>query len=554
MAGKRVVRFDQQGGGGWRGPGRGGRPPHGGAKSVQRGGHGTVKVEVPRFTLPGYLARRLKEIAQCPPGHRFLLYFQGAAYKAEVHWQSKQEKKEKSKALNSRITRQEWDKIYNDYPPEEVWLPLKDAKKYALKSVSAIPEVSEKMLAAIRARQRALAAASLGKVFRFHTRLNAPLAIGLGNPHPVENGFSFLQPYGIAYIPGSSIKGAVRRTAEELALAPEDNGWTIPLVWVLFGFDATSSYLVRSDHLLQEDERNPRSAFAEYARTRADTDPLLSWWLKQKGIRSPLPREQSGLAGDPARFCQHLQDPGEAGRQLRSSIHWQGLLRFWDVFPEADSMAVDILNPHHREYYKGDLKTPVETEAPKPVFFLTLPPGADMVITCELVHRGEDIPLPDNLQDLLKAVINETIEWTGFGAKTAIGYGVGEMVRVDKNASTVSDNEFVEIEKPSADAKEEWSHLPEDLAWLKKAQKLNKWEASDNSIFLADIESFFEKFNAPGSGALDFIAEWIEKKWPGIFANPDAVKGKKNKPKYKERPKRIAKLVIAKRKIQKGKY
>lgn len=33
------------------------------------------------------------------------------------------------------------------------------------------------------------------------------LVTGMGLPHPKENGFAWMRPYGIPYIPGSSVKG-----------------------------------------------------------------------------------------------------------------------------------------------------------------------------------------------------------------------------------------------------------------------------------------------------------------------------------------------------------
>lgn len=43
-----------------------------------------------------------------------------------------------------------------------------------------------------------------------------PLLVGLGIPHPTENGFFFRQPYGFPTIPATSIKGVGRYYAEHL--------------------------------------------------------------------------------------------------------------------------------------------------------------------------------------------------------------------------------------------------------------------------------------------------------------------------------------------------
>ncbi len=425
MAAKRVVRFDQG-----RGRDRRGGQGHGqGHRSPRGRQQGRVQVEVPRYTVPGYISSRLDDIANCPPGHRFLLYFQGAAYKTDMPGADRKAQNRKRDELTGQMDGQQWGKIYGTYRPGKSWLPLKDTKKFALKSATSIPRGCRNMIQALRARQSVLAATCGERGFRFHARLTAPLAIGLGNPHPVENGFSFLQPYGIPYIPGSGIKGSLRRSAEELALFNPESGWTIPLVWMLFGFDGSSGYLAPSpdlpDELLSYHQKW-QDRFAKYAKTKAAADPVLTWFLAQDSIRDFIPAEFRSLADDPAQFCLALQGDDNTAKRLRRSLHWQGLLRFWDVIPDAESMAVDILNPHHKAYFEGNTP-PVEVEAPKPVFFLIMAPGADMVITCELSGRCPDAPIPtrDTLRSLLEKAVAETLEWTGLGGKTAVGYGVG---------------------------------------------------------------------------------------------------------------------------------
>jgi len=54
-----------------------------------------------------------------------------------------------------------------------------------------------------------LAAARGGRSERFVT--TAPMVTGLGLPHPVENGFLWHHTLGVPYLPGSSVKGLMRR-------------------------------------------------------------------------------------------------------------------------------------------------------------------------------------------------------------------------------------------------------------------------------------------------------------------------------------------------------
>ncbi|MFD1425204.1 type III-B CRISPR module RAMP protein Cmr6 [Laceyella tengchongensis] len=48
-----------------------------------------------------------------------------------------------------------------------------------------------------------------------HMKLTSRLAIGLGNPNPTENGFTFHHIYGTPYLPSSSVKGMVRAWATQ---------------------------------------------------------------------------------------------------------------------------------------------------------------------------------------------------------------------------------------------------------------------------------------------------------------------------------------------------
>ena len=107
----------------------------------------------------------------------------------------------------------------------------------ALRSIAGpLPQHSRQLLVALTARQAA--AALEADVFSYPAIASAPFATGLGNEHPLENGFSFLSPYGLPYLPGSGVKGVIRRAAEEL-LSGEWNedaqGWSAEAIRTLFG-------------------------------------------------------------------------------------------------------------------------------------------------------------------------------------------------------------------------------------------------------------------------------------------------------------------------------
>lgn len=65
----------------------------------------------------------------------------------------------------------------------------------------------------------------------------SPFATGLGNEHPTDNGFAFLNPYGLPYLPGSGVKGVLRQAARELAEGQwgDTKGWDHDHIVALFG-------------------------------------------------------------------------------------------------------------------------------------------------------------------------------------------------------------------------------------------------------------------------------------------------------------------------------
>ena len=94
-------------------------------------------------------------------------------------------------------------------------------------------------MAALVQRQAALAAplTTQARLLTLHAVAVAPFTTGLGNAHPLENGFAFLNPYGLPYLPGSGVKGVLRQSARELAdrLWGDDQGWTPATIDALFG-------------------------------------------------------------------------------------------------------------------------------------------------------------------------------------------------------------------------------------------------------------------------------------------------------------------------------
>lgn len=246
--------------------------------------------------------------------------------------------------------------------------------------VSALHQAT-KLTANDKATMRALAARqnhnaqSTPDVLTLDAIATAPFTTGLGNEHPLENGFAFLNPYGLPYLPGSGVKGVLRQAARELASGEwgDSHGWSCEKI-----------------HLLGKIELSTIDALF-----------------------------------------------GLEGNKDADSNHVRGALSFWDALPHlpGDHLAVDIMTPHQSHYYQqrkdpksGDSTSPHDSGAPNPICFLTLPPGTGFAfhVACDVAHLqrlAPDLAHAQRWQALLTAAFEHAFAWLGFGAKTAVGYG-----------------------------------------------------------------------------------------------------------------------------------
>lgn len=258
-----------------------------------------------------------------------------------------------------------WDK--NDFAAKQAW-----------KQVIALSDRDMATARSILARQRQLALNSADAVLSIAARSIAPFTTGLGNAHPLENGFAFLNPYGLPYLPGSGVKGVLRQAARELASGEwgETHGWT-----------------------------EERIHQIEVGRDLVDLSPLDVLFGRESAN------------GD--------------------SRHIRGALSFWDVIPQikGNALAVDIMTPHQSHYYQqkrdrkaGNSTSPHDSGQPNPISFLTVPVGSNFTfhMTCDLAHLerlAPDLTHENRWKTLLTAALEHAFAWLGFGAKTAVGYG-----------------------------------------------------------------------------------------------------------------------------------
>lgn len=344
---------------------------------------------------PDFIPHDLRDAA---PGHRYQLYLQ--------HWQGQNGT---AFAPYKKATAQGKDEKAEHLRQSNA----------VLKDLCPLPTSSVAALKGIRARQQSLLQHYGDAGYRISTISTAPFATGLGNEHPIENGFAFLTPYGLPYLAGSGVKGILRRAAEEIALENDTQGtgsWTWLAIWFLFGFEGA----VDKGSLWDESSQLGK-AFLRDAKGLAESPEIYAL------IRRLFDKDKKAGArflDVESRGAEQFLQACMADKSLRGGLQNRGALDFWDVFPKpfGDKLVVEIMTPHFGSYYQGK-STPHDSGAPIPVSFLAVPPKSDFDfhVVCHPTR------LPESLQNtwrgLLQLAFDHAFAWVGFGAKTSVGYG-----------------------------------------------------------------------------------------------------------------------------------
>jgi CRISPR-associated protein Cmr6 len=310
---------------------------------------------MPIAAVPRYLPEKLFVAAS--PGLRFGMYLR--------LWGVNR----RSQALLWKTNDIDYESRGQDHREREV---THENKELALREACKLTPSDQQTMLALAHRQRGLAEPfrESGALLTLDAVAVAPFTTGLGNEHPLENGFAFLSPYGLPYLPGSGIKGVVRQAAWELA----SGEWGDAANW-----DSGEVHLLK----VGRDEIRLSSA-----------DVLF-------GLET---------------------ERGE-------SEHVRGCLSFWEVFPQidGDQLMVDVMTPHQGHYYQR-CGTPHDSGSPTPITFLTVPPKSRFTfhVLCDLGHLRRLAPSfadDERWKGMVKAAFMHAFEWLGFGAKTSVGYG-----------------------------------------------------------------------------------------------------------------------------------
>ncbi len=214
---------------------------------------------------------------------------------------------------------------------------------------------------------------------RYVTRTR--LIVGAG---PSAWEFSLLQilkPFGVPWIPGSTLKGVMRHVAS-----------------------------------LQLLERDAKLGY-------------LLGFVKREGEEAPRTYEEMSLE----QISEHLEKIGVSDEvssefmrfaRLFGTKYYRGKLIVVGGFPvgsrDGRVITPEVISPHYKEYYEGRREIPSETLSPVPIVFPVIKEG----VTFEfLIHS------PKGDEGYVSELLDETLTHHGVGGKQTSGFGLFECVK-----------------------------------------------------------------------------------------------------------------------------
>jgi CRISPR-associated protein Cmr6 len=258
------------------------------------------------------------------------------------------------------------------------WSKVKAGDREALSHVVRLSPGDKELMQQALLRQRALANILPAEELAVFDALSvSPFSTGLGLEHPLENGFAFLSPYGLPYLPGSSVKGVLRKALRDLA--GEEDGWDETAIVALFGSEPADRDT--SDDALQ------RGALAFW-----DVMPDIAGGALAVDIMTP----------HQAHYYQGKKKVNETAKQSPHESGEPTPIHFLTVPPDS---------------------------------------GFAFHVRCDLAVLARTAPAlceQGRWQALLDKAFRHAFDWLGFGAKTAVGYGA---MRFDEKAAARREQE-----------------------------------------------------------------------------------------------------------------
>ena len=160
----------------------------------------------------------------------------------------------------------------------------------------------------------------------------------------------------------------------------------------------------------------------------------------------------------------------------------RGGIIFLDAYPlKTPELKVDVMTPHYGEYYEeGSTTPPADNQNPNPIKFLTIKEGTEFVFRA--IIKKTDI---EKTKNALKRALTEE----GIGAKTALGYGLFEIIeeketeKMEKTYSEWIASKMSPEEKERIVREEEKAKIKEEKEIILEKIKPNLGQSAVSTLF-----------------------------------------------------------------------
>ncbi len=366
---------------------------------------------MPVAAVPSYLGQEFEDAS---PGMRFGMYL-------------------KLWGVNREQNKIDWRSADRVWPQQKKYPRWEDQdnKKEAIEAACVLTPNDKKILKTFYDRQCALASLAT-EVLVFHGQSTAPFTTGLGNEHPLENGFAFLWPYGLPYLPGSGVKGVLRQAARELAPDVEIEGmgqWDVATDWSAHAIEALFG---------SEDSNDAQRGALQFW----DVMPQIKGDRLMVEIMTPHQKH----------YYQGNEPPHDSGQPTPIS--------FLTVPPDSG---------------------------------FTFHVQCDRV---RLQRLAPELARNARWRVLLEAAFEHAFDWLGFGAKTAVGYGAmrlmdNEECQAQAEKAKMDSLRCGWVDEQIGKISEETNSKPEEV--LRGKRLANAWQSIDDpelkAAALADIQA-----------------------------------------------------------------
>ncbi|MDB0056971.1 type III-B CRISPR module RAMP protein Cmr6 [Akkermansiaceae bacterium] len=282
-------------------------------------------------------------------------------------------------------------------------------------------------------------------------KLEARLILNAGDGVIENGGISLDRNSGLPCIPGSAIKAAARRWAiQQLGEcdSEEECAKLLAQIAITFGYGDTEWKSGRD---------------SKYHHSHSD------FWLAMVPITTPGQEHDEFRSAKWSKVSEAAANilfetlnttPGEPDQPLARQLpNLKGCVHFIPAFPvNTAKVEIDILTPHHTNYYSNKQAVATDDENPIPIFFPTVAKGTSYQF---VIQSSETTAASISHLEVAKSWLIEALTILGLGAKTNAGYG---WFSIDQSAQQRADNESRKQAEAIAKEKRLATLAPEDRA------------------------------------------------------------------------------------------